>query len=99
MKYTLNRLVVTLGLAFSFSTSFAALEFKIPAPEDVCVVTQYNNGFGPVIGKSLARVEADFRAYGDKLGSAVVDWSLTGKFRTIGRFTPRYVRGETFLSC
>lgn len=75
------------------------LERGIRIPEDVCVVTQYNNGFGPVIGKSLARVEADFRAYGDKLGSAVVDWSLTGKFRTIGRFTPRYVRGETFPSC
>ena len=43
MKYTLNRLVVTLGLAFSFSTSFAALEFRIPAPNGVGDVVALTN--------------------------------------------------------
>ena len=75
------------------------LERGIRIPEDVRVVTQYNHGFGPVIGKSLARIETDFRAYGDELGSAVVDWFLTGRFRNVGDFAPRYVRGETFPSC
>lgn len=40
MKYTLNRLAVTLGLAFSFSTSFAVLEFTIPAPGRVDAVVE-----------------------------------------------------------
>lgn len=75
------------------------LERGIRIPEDVRVVTQYNHGFGPVVGKSLARIEADFRMYGDELGSAAVDWFRTGRFRDIGHFSPRYVRGETFPSC
>ena len=43
MKYSLSRWAAALGLAFSFSTSFAALEFRIPAPNGVGDVVALTN--------------------------------------------------------
>lgn len=43
MKYMLNRLALTLGLVFSFSAAFAALEFTISAPNGVGDVVALTN--------------------------------------------------------
>ena len=45
MKYMLNRLALTLGLVFSFSAAFAALEFTISAPNGVGDVVALTNAF------------------------------------------------------
>ena len=55
MKYSLSRLAATLGLAFSFSTSFAALEFKIPAPNGVGDVVALTNAFATLNRSSEAQ--------------------------------------------
>ena len=74
----------------------ALLANGVRIPEDVRFVTYYNNGFGPVLPKSLARIERDYKEVGRLLAEGVVTWFKTGKFPPVTIPALKYVRGETF---
>ena len=65
-------------------------------PQDIRLVTQYSRGFGPVLTKTLARVELDPDGCAAEIARGVVEWSKTDKFPELNIPQPVYVRGETF---
>ena len=74
----------------------ALLENGIRIPQDLKLVTYYNNGFGPHLTKSLARIEADYAAIAQILAKGVVSWFRTGAFPPMVLPPLKYIRGETF---
>lgn len=74
----------------------ALLEQGIRIPQDLKFVTYYNSGFGPILTKSLARIEADYAENARLLARGVVTWFKTGSFPPVVLPPLRYVRGETF---
>ena len=74
----------------------ALLENGVRIPQDLRVVTYYNSGFGPILTKTFARIERDYRSVGCKLAEGVIAWFKTGKVPPLTMPTFEYVRGETF---
>lgn len=74
----------------------ALLEKGVRIPEDVRLVSVYNEGFGPVISKSIAKIAYDSESSARVVGDAAIDWLRTGKMTPDGFIGPTYVRGETF---
>lgn len=74
----------------------ALLEKGVRIPADVRLVSVYNQGFGPVISKSIAKIAYDSESSARIVGDAAIDWLRTGKTTSDGFIGPSYVRGETF---
>ena len=74
----------------------ALLENGLRMPQDIRLVTQYSRGFGPVLTKTLARVELDPDGCATEIARGVVEWFKTDKFPELNILQPVYVRGETF---
>ena len=73
------------------------LSHGIRIPEDVCVVTLANRGFGPVFTKPFARIEVDSYRDGLRFGEDVLEWLRTGKPATDRPSNGAvYIPGETF---
>ena len=77
--------------------AIAALQGSgVRIPHDVKFVTYYNNGFGPIVAKSLARVEREFNEVARVLANGVIEWFKSGEFPQVAIPPLKYVRGETF---
>ena len=74
----------------------ALLENGIRIPKDLKLVVQYNKGFGPVLTKSLARIEVDPDGVGKEYARGIVEWLKTDKFPMLDVPESVYIRGETF---
>ena len=72
------------------------LENGVRIPKDLKLVTQYNKGFGPVLTKSLARIEVDPEGIGRECARGIVEWLKTDKLPELDFPSPVYIRGETF---
>ena len=74
----------------------ALLESGVRIPEDVRLVTYYNKGFGPILTKTLARIEGDPEASARECVRGIVEWFKTDRFPELNLPQAVYVRGETF---
>lgn len=74
----------------------ALLEQGVRIPQDLKFVTYYNSGFGPILTKSLARIEADYAFIAQSLANGVITWFKTCTFPPVSIPPLKYVRGETF---
>lgn len=72
------------------------LENGVRIPKDLKLVTQYNKGFGPVLTKSLARIEVDPERFGMECARGIVEYFKTDKSPELDFPEPVYIRGETF---
>ena len=72
------------------------LENGVRIPKDLKLVTQCNKGFGPVLTKSLARIECDPAAMAAECARGIAEWIKTERFPELDPPRPIYVRGETF---
>ena len=74
----------------------ALLESGVRIPKDVRLVTYYNKGFGPVLTKTLARIEGNPEASARECARCIVEWFKTDCFPKLNMPQTVYVRGETF---
>ena len=74
----------------------ALLESGVRIPEDLKFVTQCNKGFGPVLTKSLARIEVDPSGFASECARGIIEWFRTDKFPYIDVPVSVYKRGDTF---
>ena len=74
----------------------ALLESGVRIPEDVRLVTYYNKGFGPILTKTLARIEGDPESSARECVRGIVEWFKTDRFPELKLPQAVYVRGETF---
>ena len=74
----------------------ALLESGVRIPKDVRLVTYYNKGFGPVLTKTLARIEGNPEASARECARGIVEWFKTDCFPKLNMPQAVYVRGETF---
>jgi len=74
----------------------ALLENGVRIPKDLKLVTLYNKGFGPVLTKSLARIEVDPAGFGKECARGIAEWLKTDKFPELDVPGAVYIRGDTF---
>ena len=74
----------------------ALLEGGVRIPEDLRLVTYYNKGFGPILTKTLARIEGDPEGIAQDLAWGIIEWFRTDRFPRLEIPLPKYIRGETF---
>ena len=74
----------------------ALLEKGVRIPQDLKLVTVFNKGFGPVLTKSLSRIEVDADSYASELSCGIVEWVKTDSFPEPDIALPSYKRGDTF---